>query len=76
MEQITIEKARGAKKAALDVFSKLGSVVGVGLTKNESGYAIKVNLAEPLSGAKAAPTHIDGVSIEVTVVGEITKQEP
>lgn len=74
MEQITIEKARVVKQAAVDVFSKLGAVVGVGIMKCESGFGIKVNLAKPLSGVTVAPTHIDGVRIEVDVVGEIRKQ--
>ena len=76
MEQITIDKARAVKKAALDVFSELGSVVGVGLMKCESGFGVKVNLSKPLSDEQTAPTHIEGVKIEVAVVGEITKQTP
>ena len=74
MEPITIEKARATRQAALEVYSKLGSVVGVGLIKCESGFGIKVNLANPLSASQSAPSQIDGVNIEVAVVGEITKQ--
>ena len=74
MEQITIEKARAAKQAALDAFSKLGAVSGVGIMKCASGFGIKVNLTKPLADDKDAPTHIDGVSVEVAVVGDITKQ--
>lgn len=74
MELITIEKARAVKKAAFDLFTKLGPVVGVGVMKCESGFGIKVNLAEPLSPNHAPPKHIEGVSIEVAVVGEIKKQ--
>ena len=68
MEQVTIEKARAVKKAAHDMFSKLGPVVGVGIMKCESGFGIKVNLSKPLESGHAVPTHVDGVKVEVAYV--------
>jgi hypothetical protein len=71
MAKVTLEQARAAKSRAMDVFSRAGRVVGVGITKVGGGYAVKVNLSEPLPQGADAPTVIDGVPISVEVVGTI-----
>ncbi|HLV89430.1 MAG TPA: hypothetical protein VKV39_20775 [Candidatus Sulfotelmatobacter sp.] len=67
----TLEQARAAKEKAKQLFT---SNVGVGITKVNDGYAVKVNLQEPLVDKENMPTAIDGVPVQFEVVGEIRKQ--
>jgi hypothetical protein len=71
VDDVSIKRARAAKARALDEFSRLGRVVGVGLTRLGGSYAVKVNLAEPLADGIDAPTSIDGVEVRVAIVGAI-----
>jgi hypothetical protein len=66
-----LDKARAAKDKAKELFT---SNVGVGITKIADGYAVKVNLRNPIPSDKSVPTSIDGVPIQFEVVGEIHKQ--
>ena len=74
MNPHTVEEARAAKKRAMDVFKGLGTVVGVGITKIDGGYAVKVNLREKPKARAAMPETIDGVPVRVEVVGAIRKR--
>ena len=67
----TLEEARAAKDKAKQLFARN---VGVGITKINDGYAVKVNLQEPLVDKENVPTAIDGVPVQFEVVGEIRKQ--
>ena len=69
MPRITLAKARAAKGRALSYFRGVGDVVGVGITRLNDEYAIKVNLREPISSDISLPTHIEGVPVRVEVVG-------
>jgi hypothetical protein len=71
--EITLEEARAAKPKALAAIGRFASVVGVGITWNDDGYALKVNLAKPPPPNAHLPEAIDGVPIEVEVVGTIRK---
>ncbi|HKI35042.1 MAG TPA: hypothetical protein VKA46_24510 [Gemmataceae bacterium] len=67
----TLEQARAAKLRVLAVFQQLAPVVGVGVTRTDGGYAVKVNLqAAPPEGI-ALPESVDGVPVRVEVVGTI-----
>jgi hypothetical protein len=69
----TLEQARAAKPRVLAVFEQLAAVVGVGVTRVDGGYGVKVNLqALPLE-RKALPVSVDGVPVQVEVVGNIRK---
>jgi hypothetical protein len=46
-------------------------VVGIGITRVEGEYAIKVNLSEPIGPGTELPTEIDGVRVRVEVTGVI-----
>jgi hypothetical protein len=70
MESATIERARAAKTHFLEQFGHLRELNGVGLTRVDQGYAVKVNLSAPLDGA-LIPQEVDGVPIVVDVVGRI-----
>jgi len=69
-----LDRARAAKARAHAVFSKLGNVVGVGITTIGSEYGLKINLAAPPPTSSALPTEVDGVPVRVEVVGPIRKQ--
>jgi len=74
MAGVTIEQARAAKAAAQRYFEERGSVVGVGVTRVDGDYAVKINLREPLADGIEIPAEIDGVPVRVEVVGPIRKR--
>ena len=69
--QVTLDQARAAKDAALKAFERIGEVTGVGITRVNDDYAVKVNLREPVSSGIAVPTHVAGVPVRVEVTGTI-----
>jgi hypothetical protein len=71
---ITLEQARAAKSAAASLFTKIGKVVGVGITRIGSGYGVKVNLSATPRAVGSVPDEVDGVPIQVEVVGDIRKR--
>jgi hypothetical protein len=74
MAAITLEQARAAKAEAQDIFSRLGEVVGVGITKIGDNYALKVNLRRPLPGKSAAPKEVRGVPVKLELIGDIRRR--
>jgi hypothetical protein len=76
MPRITLDRARAAKAAARRTFERLGTVVGVGVTRVGGEYAVKINLREPLEPGVVCPARIDGVPICVEVTGQIRKRMP
>jgi hypothetical protein len=71
MAEISLEKARAAKKTAVRRFKKLGRVIGVGITRVDGEYAVKLNLSEPVGPEVSLPSDIDGVRLCVEVTGVI-----
>jgi hypothetical protein len=67
----SLDQARAAKDKAKQLFT---TNVGVGITRVDDGYAVKVNLRNPLPEGENTPTSIDGVPVQIEVVGEIRKQ--
>ena len=74
MNRTTLDEARAAKARALAAFSEKASVVGVGITRIDGGYGVKVNLGEPPPSDAELPESINGVPVRVEVVGTIRKQ--
>lgn len=70
----TIEEVRAAKPEAARVFEKSGALVGVGISRQGSGFGLKVNLSRPPEEGHVVPTEICGVPVQVTVVGPIRKR--
>ena len=70
-QQVTLDQARAAKDAALKTFERIGEVTGVGITRVDDDYAVKVNLREPVRSGVAVPTHVEGVPVRVEVTGTI-----
>jgi len=67
----TLDEARAAKPRALAVFKSLATVVGVGITRVENGYGLKVNLLAAPPADALLPTEVDGVPVRLEVVGRI-----
>jgi hypothetical protein len=71
MPRITLERAQAAKKAALQRFKKLASLTGVGITRVDGGYAVKLNLSKSIEPGVEFPADINGVPLRVEVTGTI-----
>ena len=71
MNAHTVDEVRGAKKRALDVFRALADVGGVGITRIDGVYGLKVNLLEEPKPSVKLPDEVDGVPVRVEVVGGI-----
>jgi len=64
----TLQMARNAKKsAAVRSLARRRQVNGIGIAKEAGGYALKVNLLEPLG--EGLPREIDGVPVSVDIIG-------
>ena len=74
MNAITISQARAAKQHALEIFSAFAEVVGVGLTRIDHGYGLKVNLGTKPEDSAILPRDVDGVPVRVEVIGKIRKR--
>ena len=69
-----LEAARKVKERAKEIFSRYGSVNGIGLTKLGERYAVKVNFEfEPIDRA-SLPQNVEGVPVVVQVIGPLRKQ--
>jgi hypothetical protein len=76
MNTHTLDEARAAKARALEVFRRLAPVAGVGITTIDGGYGVRVNLREPPAPGVELPEQINGVPVQVRVVGAIHKAQP
>jgi hypothetical protein len=76
MNTHTLEEARAAKTRALVVFRELAPVVGVGITTIDDGYGVRVNLREAPAPGVELPEHIDGVPVQVRIVGQVSAVLP
>jgi len=72
MNTCTLEQARAAKTKALEVFRSFVPVAGIGITRIEKGYGLKVNLER--QSKVPLPTDVDGVPVRVEFVGRIGKR--
>jgi hypothetical protein len=71
----TLDEARSAKQHVLSVFAPLVDVVGVGVTREGPGYAVKVNLRSPPPLGVKLPRNVGGIPVRVEVVGFLAKQK-
>jgi hypothetical protein len=69
MPVISLDQARAARLVAVRRLRKLDNLTAIGITKVDGGYAIKVNLSEPLQPGLALPSQIDGVPLRIEVTG-------
>ena len=71
MSRITLERAQAAKKATLRRFKNVASVTGVGITRVQGEYAVKLNLSEPLDPGVRVPDDVDGVPLKIAITGTV-----
>jgi hypothetical protein len=62
--------ARAAKSALAARLSTEPGVVGVGLARRDSGYVVKVDLADA-DAADRVPGDVDGVPVVTEVIGAV-----
>jgi hypothetical protein len=74
MANVTLDEARAAKPVVLKWFSRLGEVMGVGITRVSGEYAVKVNLREPVGPGVDVPSRIGGVPVRVEITGPLHAQ--
>ena len=67
-----LERARKAKDAAQKLCREMPCVNGIGITKVDGQYAVKVSLSEPAE--TALPESVGGVPLVVEVAGRIRMQ--
>ncbi|MEK7795360.1 MAG: hypothetical protein AAB353_12565, partial [Candidatus Hydrogenedentota bacterium] len=65
-------KLQPAKGKVKNSFPSDARISGVGITRKDGHYALKVNLEEESS--VALPEEIEGVAVVVHVVGKVRKQ--
>jgi len=68
------DEARAEKAKALEIFARFGEVVGVGITRIDDGYGIKVNFREEPAAGAQLPQDVNGVPVKVEVIGTIRKR--
>lgn len=69
-----IDQVRAVKPRAMRVFKKSGALVGIGISRQGSGYGLKINLSHAPKPGQDLPTQIDGVPVQLSVVGPIRKR--
>jgi hypothetical protein len=74
MRGVTLDQAQMVKRVILQQFGHLGQIVGVGITRRDGDYAVKVNLSEPLQSGAELPSALSGVPLVVEVVGTIKRR--
>jgi hypothetical protein len=74
MNTTTLEAARVAKSRVPALFGAKALVVGIGITRIDGGYGLKVNLAAPPAPDAELPEAVDGVPVRIEVVGAVRKQ--
>lgn len=72
---VSLDQVRAAKSKAADAFRALVGEVAVGIAPVEQGlYRLKINLTNPPAPGVSLPDEIDGVPVQVEVVGKIRKR--
>ena len=68
------ESARAAKTHVRRLVAGHASVNGIGLRRDgDAGWVVKVNLADEDAGLRRSlPPRVDGVRVDVAVVGPVT----
>ena len=70
----TLDEARAAKRKAGESLARLPQMCGIGVVRLRRGYGLRVNLAEG-AAAETIPETVDGVPVQVVVVGRIRRHQ-
>jgi hypothetical protein len=73
--QEQLEKARAAKEKAVKLYGDWELVNGIGISRVDGAYSVKINLLENLGRQLKIDDEIDGVPVVLKVVGKVKKQE-
>ena len=71
MNTPTLAHARAAKQKLAQRLADVEEVVGVGITKVNGQYGVKVNLQQSLRDPTMIPDAIDGVPVHLDIIGTI-----
>jgi hypothetical protein len=63
-----IDDARAVQRRLAKKYANTPQVNGIGITRNGDGFAVKINLTEPLTNT-TIPSRVGDVAIRVDVVG-------
>ena len=74
MTSRSLADVRAAKEKVAALIAENQAVNAIGITQDEHGYCVKVNLAA--DSAEGIPEEVDGVPVRVEVIGTIQKQVP
>ena len=74
LKSISLQRARAAKAAVLKEYRRMPNITGIGITKLTNGYAVKINLSEPMPEGTALPGEVEGVPVTIEVTGTISKR--
>lgn len=74
MNSSSLDSARAAKARIQALLDGMPELAGVGITRVDDGYGVKVNLSKAPTRSLGIPDQIDGVPIRTEVVGEIRKR--
>lgn len=72
----TMAKATAAQRKLVRKLRTVREVNGVGITRVEAGFCLKVNLSVRPRAGVPVPEEIDGVPVRVEVVGRIRARRP
>lgn len=73
MNNSTLEKARKAKSQVATALHAVAELAGVGITRIDGGYGLKVNLLRAPKNHTDLPSKIGGVPVQFEVVGTVRK---
>jgi hypothetical protein len=71
MTGATLDEARAAKAKVQAALADFPEVTGIGITRDGTGYAVKVDLARACA---AVPAEVAGVPVRSEIVGRIRKR--
>ncbi|MCW5558380.1 MAG: hypothetical protein KIT22_11190 [Verrucomicrobiae bacterium] len=74
MNDSTLEQAREAKAKAASALRTVAELAGIGITRIDGGYGLKVNLRRIPKNQSDLPAKIGGVPIRFEVIGSVRKQ--
>ncbi len=70
----SLDRARVAKTKVKELLRERVELRGIGLTRRQGGYAVKVNLDAEMALETAIPAEVDGVLVVVDRVGTVRSQ--
>ena len=67
---VSIDRVRAVKSGLKQNLGKSVDVVGIGVTRRQGHYVLKVNIGK-MPKDRELPSEVDGVPVEFEVVGQV-----